>query len=362
MTDTPESTPNPIEAIPQTAGTLQAIALQSVDAVAAGLADLRQQYTGVVYPVTTTAGMAEARKARAAIRDVRYAVENARKAVGSELKQVATAVNRRAEEITNAVFALEAPIDAQIKGEEERKEAAREAERKAEQERLDLLGDIRDYPLRGLVASVEKLDELTAALRALPLTAFPEGDNRGQVEVEKALASLDVLRADRVERDRQQAEYEENARREAAEAQQRREAEERERAQRQAEEDRLRAEQAERDRQAREAEEQRLAAERAELERQQAEVRRQQDELAAQQAAEREAAERAEAERQAQERARAEEAERRRAEQERQHHEAAVEAATLREAANEALELLRQFVGEDNLTVRKLVAALNRAE
>ena len=106
----------------------------------------------------------------------------------------------------------------------------------------------------------------------------------------------------------------------------------------------------------------RLAAERAELERQQAEVRRQQDELAAQQAAEREAAERAEAERQAQERARAEEAERRRAEQERQHHEAAVEAATLREAANEALELLRQFVGEDNLTVRKLVAALNRPE
>ena len=83
MTDTPESTPNPIEAIPQTAGTLQAIALQSVDAVATGLADLRQQYTGVVYPVTTTAGMADARKARAAIRDVRYAVENARKAVGS---------------------------------------------------------------------------------------------------------------------------------------------------------------------------------------------------------------------------------------------------------------------------------------
>lgn len=65
-------------------------AMQEIDAAAAGIADLVKKYDGVVYDVTTTKGMNEAKEARKEIRAPRYAIEQVRKAKGSELKAIAT--------------------------------------------------------------------------------------------------------------------------------------------------------------------------------------------------------------------------------------------------------------------------------
>lgn len=101
------------------------------DSVAAGMAELRRKYKDVVYPVSTTTGMAEAKLARAAIRDPRIAVGKAIAAGKAPLNELKRLLEGKGLEIVNALVELETPIHEQIKAEEERKAAekvAREAE------------------------------------------------------------------------------------------------------------------------------------------------------------------------------------------------------------------------------------------
>lgn len=112
---------------------VRADALKEITAVEAGIADLTTKYKDVVFDCKTASGMADAKVARAAIRDPRYAVERARKAKKSELAQIGKEVDSKAAEVTAALKSLEDPIDAQIKIEEDRKE--REKLQKAEDER-----------------------------------------------------------------------------------------------------------------------------------------------------------------------------------------------------------------------------------
>lgn len=101
------------------------------DTVAAGLAELTRKYKDVVFPVSTTVGMAEAKLARAAIRDPRIAVGKAITAGKAPLNELKRILEGKGLEIVNALVELETPIHEQIKAEEDRKAAekvAREAD------------------------------------------------------------------------------------------------------------------------------------------------------------------------------------------------------------------------------------------
>jgi hypothetical protein len=106
--------------------------------VEAGLAALREKHGNVVYPVATTAGMADAKAARAEIRAGRFAVETLRKTAKTPLLQIGRRIDAEAVRITEAILEVEQPIDDQIKAEEARRLADREAKRAAEVERLRL--------------------------------------------------------------------------------------------------------------------------------------------------------------------------------------------------------------------------------
>jgi hypothetical protein len=368
--------------------TLQQHALQEIDQVGEGLAALTSKYQSAVFDVTNTKGMAEAKAARAEIRDVRYKVENIRKATGSELKRIASMVNDRAKEITAPILALEDPIDKQIKAEEDRKEAEREAKRLAEAVRVaDMnarLDAIRNAPLKAIGACAAEIEQAITYVETIDLSSFDDVflPTAEQTKA-SALGTLTTLLTERRQLDEQAAELErqrqEQAARDAEEAEARRlrqeqedterrerqAAEDAERAARQAEEDRQRAEQAEREREAQAAAQAELDRKAAELEAAQA-IQREAEAKAAQEAAE--AAQRAETERLAREQAQAAEREQARlaAEQE------AIDKATLVEAATEARDFLRDewlphpedsdHIDTVSLLVRKLDAAIARAE
>lgn len=370
MTDNLDPATDSTEA---TALTLQQHAMQEIDKVAAGIEDLQKRFANVVFDVTTTKGMADAKAARAEIRQVRYDVENTRKEKGAELKRIATAINDRASDITAPIRELEDPIDAQIKAEEDRKEAEREAKRLAEAERIGAmnarLDNIRNMPLQAVGATAEEISQAIEKLDADTLDGFDEVyAPTAQQTKEAALASLtkalDARRAldeqaaelerqraeqaareaeaaeqrrqaDEVaqaERDRQAAEAQAKADAEAAQRRETQEREDRERAERIAEEDRQRAAQAESDRVAREAEEAKLAEARQKLE--------------AEQAAQREAEAKAEQERQ--EAAQRAEDERLAREQAEAAERAEAEARAAAQASEEAIDALIENTAADN--------------
>lgn len=315
-------------------------AVAEFDRVAAGIAALREKYTGVIYDVKTTGGMKDAKDARLAIREPRYEVERIRKAAKAPILALGKKLDSEAARINGELEKLEAPIDQQIKTEEARKEAEREAKIAAEQKRVARLQE-RVAELRGnqnLTASSgsKLIAEHLADLEAISVDESFEEMQQQAADAKgaglKRLADLHIAAlAHEAEQDRIRAEREELARlraeeqkRQAAErariaeeervakaardAEATRQAEilRRERAEneareaearkvREAEEARLRQEREEFERtqrEAREAEERRLAAERAERER---EDRERQKKQAAEEA--RLAAERAEFER-----------------------------------------------------------------
>lgn len=382
--------------------TLQQHALQEIDKVAAGIDALATKYKGVVFDVATTKGLDEAKAARVAIREPRYEVERVRKATASDLKKIATAVNERAASITESIRAIEDPIDAQIKGEEERKEAEREAKRAAEAERIAAmnarLDNIRNMPLQAVGASAEELqqaiervagDELDGfdevylptaqqtrdtALDALnKMLAERQALNEQQAELARLRAEQEARDAEaaeqrriadeaaQAERDRLAAEAQAKTDQEAQERRQAQEREDAERRERQAAEDRQRAEQAEADRIERERVQAEQEARQAKLDAA-IDEKRAKDEAAEQERLE--AAQRAEDERLARLRDEAEQREQERVAAQ----QAAVEAATVRSAAEDALECLREHVLPIDdaaidiitLSIQKLEAALEK--
>lgn len=373
---------------------LQQHAMQEIDAVAAGLDDLTAKYKGVVYDVSTTKGMADAKAARLEIREPRYAVERIRKGKVSELSAISKAINTRAAEITAQITTLEDPIDGLIKAEEDRKAAEKAERERIEAERVqkqqDALAEITGALGKLFGAGVEELTSALDELDGLDLSQF---DDVFRPSAEKALAdalaAINRARDERIALDQQAAELrrqqEEQEKRDREAAEQRRkddeaaqaerdrlardaqakadaEAEERrvqrekedkERADRQAEEDRKRQEQADADRAAREAAQKVLDDRQAELDRQ-AEEQRQRDAKAAHER--REAQDKADKEQRDREATEQAEAVRRAAAEE----EAAIQAATARQAMEEAVDFLSRLGHADHITTRKLAAVLSK--
>jgi len=123
-------------------------AITDINAVSTGIAALQTQYSGVVYPVTTAAGMEEAKAARLAIRTPRYEVERIRKAAKAPILALGKKLDAEAARIESELLKIEGPIDQQIKAEEDRKEREKQAKIDAELKRVADLQE-RVAELRG---------------------------------------------------------------------------------------------------------------------------------------------------------------------------------------------------------------------
>lgn len=288
--------------------------------VDAGLATLRQKLHGVVFDVSTTAGDKAARAARAECVTLRTTVEKIRKEIKAPLLAKAKLLDDEAKRITAEVAAIEAPIDAQIKAEEERKAAVKaekerieQARQKAIQDRIWMLGQ---YAVSAAGLSSAKIAAMREALGDEPITTDLYAERTGEAMALQAdvAAKLDAMHSaavaqeeeaerlavERAELERQRQEQEAAALREreaeaarlaeerraleAERAEQRRQEEAAAAEARRREEDAaaaLRAQQEELDRQRREFEAQQAAARRAEQERQEAAARAQREKVEA---------------------------------------------------------------------------------
>jgi colicin import membrane protein len=270
------------------------------DGIAAGLTDLKARYEGVRFEVETTAGDKQARAARFELVRLRVAIEAKRKELKAPALERSRLIDSVAKQITSEIEAIEGPIDAQIRAQEERKESERLAKIKAEADRLDAIrariGKIR--AVIGMTGSASgAITESIAKVESMEIDASYQ-ELQGEAEQTKArvlsdLADMHVyakeqedrrarLDAERAELDRQRAK---DAAERKAEDERRAAAQKIEDARLKAERDKLEAEQ--------KAERDRLAKERAEFQAQQAEARKKQ----AREDAERDAKARAERDR-----------------------------------------------------------------
>ena len=330
------------------------IATVSYSETETALAELRAKYSATVFDVTTGKGMTCAKEARAELRGCRVRLEEARKAKKADALEYGRKVDSAAKALLSELEALEDPIDAQIKAEEQRKErekAEREQrEKDAVEARTRRFNEIRELPLQAVGASAEGIMGLLARAEALDLGDIePEfrdaaryqlglsilsiraALDRRNLEDEKAaqvakdLAELETLRAANAEAQRKADEAAQAARDKTdAEIKAVREAQEREDAQKRAEE--AEAARVERERIAAEqkAESDRLAAEQKKLAEQRAKL-------------------------EADKRAAAKKA-----------RDAAVASATIYEAAAEASEFLKSKGFGAEIVVEKLDAALSK--
>lgn len=124
--------------ITEQAGELERIstALADFDAVSAGIAAMREAYEGVIFEVSTTEGLAEAKAACNAIRAPRLRVEQIRKEAKAPLLSLGKRIDGEASRITDALKQLEEPIEKQIEAERQRKEAEKQAQAAAELARV----------------------------------------------------------------------------------------------------------------------------------------------------------------------------------------------------------------------------------
>jgi hypothetical protein len=104
--------------------------------VAAALADLSARYKGVVFDVTTTDGMADAKASYKAINTHSITLEQARVKEKADSLAYGRFVDSEAKRIADALDALRLPIKAQIEIETKRAEREREAAVQAEKDRL----------------------------------------------------------------------------------------------------------------------------------------------------------------------------------------------------------------------------------
>lgn len=291
---------------------------------AAALTELRSRYVRP-YDVSTTAGMAEAKEARATVRGYRVALEKTRVEIKAPALERTRLIDAEARRITAELLAIEEPIDAAIKAEEQRKTEEKAAKERAESERIEAIkGRIEFIASRVIAASNRDSKTITAILKDLEAAKLDKADYQEMLPaalVAKAAAieRLEVMLNERIDAEDEQArikaeqeaeaariraEREELARLRAAEeerqAEERRIAEAARRetgaklaAERQRQEAELRAKREQQEREAseakalRDAEEKRIRAEREAVEKQKAELEaRQREEEAKQRKAE----------------------------------------------------------------------------
>jgi len=115
--------------------------------VDAAIAELRQRYADVLFPVDTKQGMKDAKEVRSKLVKLRTGLEAVRKEIKEPALRRTQAIDAEAKAITAAIRAIEEPIDAQIKAEEARIEAEKEAKAAKLAEIQAKIDGIRGLPL-----------------------------------------------------------------------------------------------------------------------------------------------------------------------------------------------------------------------
>lgn len=269
------------------------LAVTAINKVETGLAALRDKYQGVVFEVTTTAGMEAAREARRAVRDPRLEVERIRKAAKAPILALGKQLDSTAARITAELEKIEGPIHGQIQAEEARKEAEKQARIDAEVARVAeiqrRIEGIRAWPVRAATQPSMLVGQMlhNAEAYIIDPAIFEEFTPQATDALTASQAALSQLltarKAHEAEQDRIKAEREELAKLRAEQADRERlasEAQAKVEADAKAERDRLESiARAEREAQAAKVaeenriEREKLAAERAENERKAAEAR-----------------------------------------------------------------------------------------
>lgn len=167
--------------------------------LAAGLADLRHRFGGVVFDLSTTKGDKEARQARQELVKLRGTLEAKRKELKAPALERSRLIDDEAKRIAAEILALEQPIDEAIKAAEARREADRQARAQAEQARLDgIQKRIRAFgafAIRAMGEPSAAIADLIRELVALEPTqpVFEEFLGTAQQAHGDALAGLRVL-------------------------------------------------------------------------------------------------------------------------------------------------------------------------
>lgn len=243
-------------------------AITEYSATEAGLAELRERFTGAKFDCSTADGLRAAKAARLELVKLRTSLEAMRVEIKAPALERCRLIDAEAKRITGELLALETPIDAQIKAEEARKEAERKAREEAERMRVEniraRIARINSEPVRLAGKSAAEISERLGALRQAKLDPanYDEFIDEAEAALAAVFAQIEELHLRQVAHEAEQAriiaEREELARLRAAE-------EARLAAERKAAEEAAAAERArlaaEREQQERELAEQRAAAE-----------------------------------------------------------------------------------------------------
>lgn len=178
---------------------------------AAALADLNERYKDVLFDVTTKEGMAAAIKGRAEIRGYRVTLEKTRVEIKAPALKRTQEIDSEARRIEGALLALEEPIDDQIKADARRKAAEAEAAAKAEADRLAAEEAARkaaeEAVLKAQRAEIERQQaELAARQRVqaeIEAAARRKIEQEQQAARDKIAAEQRAAQAERDEADRQ---------------------------------------------------------------------------------------------------------------------------------------------------------------
>jgi colicin import membrane protein len=157
---------------------------------AAALAVYKETFTGIKYDVLTTAGMETAKKDRRELVALRTSLEAKRKEIKEPALRRCQEIDSEAKRITAEIVALEDPIDAQIKVEENRKEAERQEKLRLAAEAQKILDEniieISKLPLKCIGKSAEDVSLFLAALEAKVFGGEFTGETRERAERVKA--------------------------------------------------------------------------------------------------------------------------------------------------------------------------------
>lgn len=184
-------------------------AVAEIDRVAAGLAELKQQFAGVVYDVKTAKGMEEAKAARAAIRKPRYEIELIRKNAKAPILALGRKLDSEAARITAEIMTIEDPVDKQIKGEETRREIERIEKANAELARVEALNlridAIREMPIDASGLTSAHARQVLAIAEAMQIgPEFEERKEEAKAALFTAIASIKGVVAEREKHEAEQ--------------------------------------------------------------------------------------------------------------------------------------------------------------
>lgn len=157
--------------------------------IRAGIQAMRDKYGKTVFSVATADDMKATKDARAEVREVRYNIEKARKALKSPALAYSKRIDDEAKEYTEAIMAIEAPIDELIKAEEKRKaeeKAKREAEEATKRQNIQVaIDEIKSTVMIAVGRSSEHIAILIEVADTRPITLDEFDDRAGEAEVAK---------------------------------------------------------------------------------------------------------------------------------------------------------------------------------